>query len=76
MAVILSRIIAKFLYFCENFKYSRKKRNLLFCNVGLNDFEKRKKMFTNLPQFVACNLKYDLLVLQRLVKCSVNDTEI
>ena len=33
-------------------------------------------MFTKLPEFVACNLKCDLLVLQRLVKCSVNDTEI
>ena len=33
-------------------------------------------MFTILPEFVACNLKCDLLVLQRLVKCSVNDTEI
>ena len=33
-------------------------------------------MFTILPKLVACNLKCDLLVLQRLVKCSVNDTEI
>ena len=33
-------------------------------------------MFTKLPKLVACNLKCDLLVLQRLVKCSVNDTEI
>ena len=33
-------------------------------------------MFTKLPEFVACNLKCDMLVLQRLVKCSVNDTEI
>ena len=33
-------------------------------------------MFTKLPEFVACNLKCDLLVLQRLVKWSVNDTEI
>ena len=33
-------------------------------------------MFTKLPEFVALNLKCDLLVLQRLVKCSVNDTEI
>ena len=33
-------------------------------------------MFAKLPEFVACNLKYDLLVLQRLVKCSFNDTEI
>ena len=33
-------------------------------------------MFTKLPEFMACNLKCDLLVLQRLVKCSVNDTEI
>ena len=33
-------------------------------------------MFTKLPEFVACNLKCHLLVLQRLVKCSVNDTEI
>ena len=32
-------------------------------------------MFTKLPEFMACNLKCDLLVLQRLVKCSVNDTE-
>ena len=32
-------------------------------------------MFTKLPKFVACNLKCDLLVLQRLLKCSVNDTE-
>ena len=24
-------------------------------------------MFTKLPEFVACNLKFDLLVLQRLV---------
>ena len=30
-------------------------------------------MFTKLPEFVACKLKCDLLVLQRLVKCSVND---
>ena len=33
-------------------------------------------MFKKLPEFVACNLKCDLLVLQRLVKCSVNDIEI
>ena len=33
-------------------------------------------MFKKLPEFVACNLKCVLLVLQRLVKCSVNDTEI
>ena len=33
-------------------------------------------MFTKLPEFVACNLKSDLLVLQRLVKCSVSHTEI
>ena len=33
-------------------------------------------MFTILPEFEACNLKCDLLVLQRLVKCSVNDSEI
>ena len=33
-------------------------------------------MFTKLPEFVACNLKCDLLMLERLVKCSVNDTEI
>ena len=33
-------------------------------------------MFTKLPEFVACNLKCDLIVLQRLVKCSLNDTEI
>ena len=32
-------------------------------------------MFTKLSEFVACNLKCDLLVLQRLVKCSVNDTD-
>ena len=31
------------------------------------------KMFTKLPEFMACNLKCDLLVLQRIVKCSVND---
>ena len=30
-------------------------------------------MFTKLPEFVACNLKCDLLVLQRLVKYNVND---
>ena len=33
-------------------------------------------MITKLPEFVACNLKCDLPVLQKLVKCSVNDTEI
>ena len=33
-------------------------------------------MFTKLPEFVACNLKCDFLMLQRLLKCSVNDTEI
>ena len=44
----------------------------MFFNVGLNEFEKHKRMFTKLPEFVACNL----LVLQRLVKCSFNDTEI
>ena len=33
-------------------------------------------MFTKLPEFAACNLKCDLHVLQTLVKCSVNDTEI
>ena len=33
-------------------------------------------MFTILPELVACNLKCDLLVLQRLVKYNVNDTEI
>ena len=33
-------------------------------------------MFTKLPEFVTCNLKCDLLVLERLVKCSVNNTEI
>ena len=48
----------------------------MFFNVGLNNFEKHKEMFTKLPEFVACNLKCDLLVLQRLVKCSVNDNEI
>ena len=37
---------------------------------------KNIKKFTTLPEFVACNLKCDLLVLQRSVKCSVNDTEI
>ena len=33
-------------------------------------------MFPKLPEFVACNLKCDLLVLHRLVECSGNDTEI
>ena len=33
-------------------------------------------MFIKLPEFVACNLKCDLLVLHRLVECSVNDIEI
>ena len=33
-------------------------------------------MFTKLPEFMAYNLKCDLLMLQWLVKCSVNDTEI
>ena len=47
----------------------------MFFNLGLKDFEKHKTMFTKFPEFVACNLKCDLLVLQRLVKCSVNDTE-
>ena len=48
----------------------------MFFNEGLNDFEKHKKMFTKVSEFMACNLKCDLLVLQRLLKCSVNDTEI
>ena len=48
----------------------------MFFNVGLNDFEKHKKNIHKLPEFVACNLKCDLVVLQRLVKCIVNDTEI
>ena len=52
------------------------KTNPIVFNVGLNDFEIHKKMFTKLPEFVACNLKCNLLVLQRLVKCSVDDTEI
>ena len=30
-------------------------------------------MITKLPEFVACNLKCVFLVLQRLVKCSIND---
>ena len=33
-------------------------------------------MFTKLPELVACNLICDLLVLQRLGTCGVNDTEI
>ena len=33
-------------------------------------------MLTKLPEFVACNLKCDLLVLQRLMKSRVNDTKI
>ena len=60
---------------CGTTEPPRSVRNLLFFNVGLNDFEKQK-MFTKLPEFVACNLKCGSLVLQRLVKCSVNDTEI
>ena len=76
MTVILSRILAIFLHFCEILNIRDKNETLCFFNVGLNDFEKHKKMFTKLPEFVACNLKCDLLVLERLVKCSANDTEI
>ena len=68
--LILSRILAIFLDFCEILNICDKNETYCFFNVGLDDFEKHKK-FTKLPEFVACNLKCDLLVLQRLVKCSV-----
>ena len=53
----------------------------LFSKVGLNNFEKLKKMFTKLPEFMASNSKCDLLLCYTEL-CDVvhsecaNDTEI
>ena len=76
MTVILLQILAIFLHFCEILNIRDKNKTYCFFNVALNDFEKHKKMFTKLPEFIACNSKCDLLVLQRLVKCRVKYTEI
>ena len=76
MTVIVSRILAIFLHFCEILNIRDKDETYCFFNVDLNDYEKHEKMFTKFLEFMACNLKCDLLVSQRLVKCSVNDTEI